>query len=731
MFRKIACSLLAVLMILSLIGCADKKPKAVYDANSPINKQSGGTIAANSNYELLWNDTSCSVELKSLKNGKIWSTVPSGYSGTSSAVRSTININIMDTTSMKQDMVRGYTGTASNNRIASEKIENGIKVTYYFDNYQISVPVEYTLRNDSLKASVKTAEVVEGGNYIIVSIELAPYLCSTENTAENGQLFVPTGSGAIMNVQSDADSTRKYIGVVYGDDASRILPEKPIDNQQIYMPVFGAVSGQNALLAIIEGASETAAINAEAGNSRTEWSCIYPTFYLRGYDTFATTEWIWSYQDLNYMSEDVIDTVISIGYYPLYDEDANYNGMAKCYKNYLNKNKQLKKSSVDAKPYSLSIVGGALKTVATGGFPHNVTSVTTTFGGAKSIVEDASKTIGIKPSVQMLGYGNNGLDIGKIAGGYKFKSNFGGKKAQKALEDYCKKNKIDIYTDFDVIRYNQSGGGFNATFSASKSATLRVAESFLINTPLRDFNNDTAYRFLKKSAIPTAINKLTKKAKKLNVSGISLSSLSSVAYSDFRENKYGVKGKMSDIAQNAISTVKKSGHSVAVSNANAYAAAYADVIYNAPLTNGDYDVFDMWIPFYQMVFSGSKPIYSSYINLEDNSNVATLRALASGSGLGFAVIDKYDIDLSVSNTFALYGTVYKDNKQFIKDTVKTYEDYYKKIKGASIVSYTMLEGNVSLTEFSNGVKIYVNYSKNSVNTPIGEVSALSAKWIKE
>lgn len=731
MFRKIACLLLAVLMILSLIGCSGKKVKQFYDANSPINKQSSGLIAANSNYELLWNDTACSVELKSLKNGKVWSTVPSGYSGTSSAVRSTININIMDTTSMKQDMVRGYTGTASNNRIASQKIENGIRITYYFDNYMISVPVEYTLRNDSLKATIKTAEVVEGGNYIVVSVELAPYLCSAENTAENGQLFVPTGSGAVMNVQSDADSTRKYTGIVYGDDASRILPEIPIENEKIYMPVFGATSGQNALLGIIEGASETAAINAEAGNSRTDWSCIYPTFYLRGYDSFPTTEWIWSYQDLNYMSEDVIDTVITVGYYPLYDGDANYNGMAKCYRDYLNKNKQLKKSSVTAKPYALSIIGGALKTVATGGIPHKVTSVTTTFSGAKNIVEDASKTIGSKPSVQMLGYGNNGLDIGKIAGGYKFNSDFGGKKAKKALEDYCKKNKIDIYTDFDVVRFNKSGGGFNATFSAAKSATLRVAESSLINTPLRDFNTDTTYRFLKKSDISKAVNKLTKKANKLNVSGISLSSLSSVAYSDFRENEYGVKGKMSQITQNAISTIKKSGHAVAVSDANAYAAASADVIYNAPLTNGNYDVFDMWVPFYQMVFAGSKPIYSSYINLEDNSELAILRALASGSGLGFAVTDKYDIDLSVSNTFALYGTVYKDNKQLINDSVKTYKDYYEKIKGANIVSYTMLENGVSLTEFNNGVKIYVNYSDNVVNTAVGDIGPLSAKWIKD
>lgn len=730
MFKKTVCLMLAVLTAVCFVGCSDKTNITVtYDKTSPVNKESSGTVASNSDYELIWDDDLSCVMLKNLKNGKVWADIPYGYEGTSSSVKSTVNIGIMDTSSMKQDTVRGYTGATTGGRISSEKIENGVKVTYYFDNYEISIPVEYTLREDSLAISVKTSEIVEGGNYIVTTLDISPYFCSVENSAEGGYLFVPTGSGAIMNVESNADTTRKYTGNVYGEDASRILPEVPIDEEQIYMPVFGAVDGNsNAIFAIIESASETAAINAEAGNSRTDWSCVYPTFYLRGYDTFATTQWIWSYQDLDYMSDDIVDTVITVGYYPLCDDNANYNGMAKCYREYLEENGLLTDSSVSAEPYSLSIVGGALKTVATGGIPHEITSVTTTFDAAQSIIEDISKETGKNPSVQLIGYGNNGLDIGKIAGGFKFDSDFGGEKVRKALETYCKDNKIGIYTDFELIRFNQSGNGFNKTFNAAKSSTLRVAESYLINTPLRDFDEDTAYRFLRKSQISTAVEKLVKMADKKQVSGISLSSLSSVAYSDYSDLQYGVKGKSAEIAQSSITAVKESGHDVAVSAANAYAVAVADVVYNTPITNGDYDVFDMWIPFYQMVFSGSKPMYSSYINLEGDSTTAILRSVASGCGLGFAVIDEYDIDLSVSNTFSLYGTVYEDNKELIANCVKTYGDYYKAISGAKINSYTEIAKNVTLTEFDNGVSVYVNYSQSSVQTPIGEIVPQSAKW---
>lgn len=732
MFRKTVCLLLAVLMALCVIGCSDNQNATViYDKDSPVNTESAGTVTSNSNYELLWDDATANVMLKSLTNGKVWSTIPYGYEGTSSAVKSTINLTVMDTTSMKQDTVRGQASAVSGGRVSSEKIKNGIKVTYYFDNYMISVPVEYVLRDDSLEVSIKTAEIVEGGNYIAVSVELSPYLCSADNSDLGAYLFVPTGSGAIMNVGANADATRKYTGTVYGEDASRILPEIPIDNEQIYMPVFGtATSDGNAILGIIENAAETALISAEAGNARTNWSCVYPTFYLRGYDSFPTTQWIWSYQDLNYVSEEVIDTTITVGYYPLYDGDANYNGMAKRYRKYLTDTKQLKKSSLSVQPYSLSIIGGALKTVATGGIPHEITSVVTTFEDAQKIIADITKSCHTAPSVQMLGYGNNGLDVGKIAGGYKFNSDFGSEKARKALEKTCAENGIDIFTDFDLIRYNQSGNGFNKTFDAAKSATLRVAESYLVNTPLRDFDKDTVYRFLRKSKINEATQKLIKTADKKQISGISLASLSNVAYSDYTESQYGVKGKMTEITQKAISDIKDAKHSVAVSAANIYAAASADIVYNTSVTDGGYDVFDMWVPFYQMVLSGSKPIYSSYINLEENINTATLRAVASGSGLGFALINEYDIDLSVSNTFSLYGTVYEDNKERIVNAVKTYGDYYKAINGASINSFTMIADNLSLTEFDNGVSVYVNYSENTVATPIGKIVPLSAQWVK-
>ncbi|MBO5200286.1 MAG: hypothetical protein J6B93_03300 [Clostridia bacterium] len=731
MLRKTAALLLSILLLLSFAGCGEDKVTVQYDKEATVEKLSASTICSNENYELIWDDSVANVMLKSLKNGKIWSTVPYGYDGTSSAVRSTINISIMDTASMKWDSVRGYNEALGSGRVASEKIENGLKVTYYFDNYQIAVPVEYTLRKDSLAVSVKTSEIIEGGNYVAAAVSLSPYLCSSENKDAGAYLFVPTGSGAVMSVASNADPTRKYSGTVYGLDASKIQPEITIDPEQIYLPVFGvAKSDGNALLGIIESGSELAGIDAEAGNTRTDHSCVYPTFTLRGSDSFPTTQWIWSYQDLSYVSEERVDETITVGYYPLYDEEADYNGMAKRYRKYLTDEGKLYTNDKDSALYALSVLGGAQKKVATGGIPHKITSVLTTFGEAQSLVERVSALTGSAPMVQLIGYGNNGLDVGKIAGGYKFISKFGGEKQRKALEAYCKDKGISLYTDFDLIRFKGSGGGFSYLSDAAKSATLHVAEGHLINTPLRDYDTESTYRFLKKAQIEKAVTKLITFADKKGISGVSLNSMGNIAYSDFTDIKYGVKGSTAADTLAYINALRDAGHPVAVTSANDYAALGADAIYGAPLTNGNYDVFDGFVPFYQMVFSGTKPLYSTYINLAEDEQGALLKAVATGTRPAFAVAANYDIDLSVSSTFPLYGTLYEDNEKLIEAAVKDYADFYKAIEGAAIESFETLPSGVTVTEFEGGITVYVNHGDTAADSPVGELAARTAAWQK-
>lgn len=718
------------MIISSICGCTSDKEIVIYNVDAPVNSEPTQTVATNTNYELLWDETNFCVMLKCKSTGKIWSNIPYEYieeQGTSNAVNSTLNITVMNLNSMKWDDLRGYNEAASNGRISSKKTENGIKVTYYFDNYKISVPVEYSLRSDSMQAVIKTSEIVEGGEYQLAAVSLNPYLTSAKNSADS-YLFVPTGSGALMYTDERVEKTREYTGTVYGEDASRIIPEITNDPEQIYLPVFGSVqSEKEALLGIIESGAESAVIQAEAGNSRTGYSTVYPTLYVRGYDAYPTNLHSWSYKDLKHISEDIADVEIKVGYYPLSGEEADYNGMAKCYRNYLTNNKLLKESKSENGVYSVSLLGGLLKNVSTFGIPREKTTVLTSFDQAKEIISDISKESGISPSVQMVGYGNNGTDVGEIGGGFNFIKAFGSDNDRKLLEKLCEEEKIDLFTDFDLVRFSKSGDGFSYLNDSAKSATLHVAESYYINNPLRDYDEEHIFRFLNRSQISKVVDKLIKFADKKDISGLSLSTLGNLAYSDYSDIKYAVKGNTEKDVIEYLSEIKDSGHLVAVSKANGFAAAIADTAYEVPLTNGDYDSFDEWIPFYQMVFSGTKPMYSEYLNTVENGKKQILRAVASGTGFGFALSYNYDIEAAINSTFPSYGTSYESNKEFVVNTLKEYGTYLNKVQNSQLLSYELSDNGLSVSSFSNGVKLYVNHSDKTVTSPVGEIAAGAVK----
>lgn len=729
LFRKIVCLLLSFLIVFSICGCSKDKAIIKYNKNTPIKKTASQVVATNSNLELVWDAENFCIMLKNISTGKIWSNIPYEYlqeQGTSNAVNSTLNITVMNISSMKSDEARGYTEAVSKGRISSEKIENGLRITYYFDNYEISIPVEYTLRKNSLEALIKTEEIIECGEYKLTAISLNPYLTSIANDSEN-YIFVPTGSGALMYADERLEKARSYTGSVYGEDASRIMPEITKDPEHIYLPVFGSVQSKNdALFGIIESGAEAALISAEAGNNRTGFSTVYPDFYVRGYDEYPTHLSTWGYKDLKHVADEMSKIQIKVGYYPLSGAEADYNGMVKCYREYLKDNDLLKESKVNGGIYSVSILGGLLKNVSSFGIPRKETTVLTSFSQAKKIISDILKNVGKTPSVQLLGYGDQGLDIGKIGGGFDFIKAFGKDSERKALEEFCRDKKIDLFTEFDLVRFSKSGKGFSYLNDSAKSATLHIAESYYINNPLREYDENSSFRFLKRSQISKAADRLIDTADKKNISGLSLSTLANLVYSDYSDIKYAVNGNMEKDVIEFFSKIGNSKHSVAATGPNGYAAAVADTLYGVPLTNGDYSAFDEWIPFYEMVFSGIKPMFSGYLNTVENSEKEILRAVVSGTGLCFALLYNYDIDVSVNSTFPVYGTTYENNKEFMTKTINKYGEYLEKVNGAQLLSYE-INGDLSVSTFSNGIVFYANHSEKSINSPSGEIEAFSIK----
>lgn len=722
--NKLLC-LIAVLLCVStmLSGCKSAdKPSSSYNSNAKISSVSSETLAQNDNYELSWSDSGKCVILKELSTGKIWSGIPYEYlleGGMSASLNSTLNIKIMNNTNRETTLIRGYLGAIQNGKVSAEKIKNGIKVTYYFDEYKISVPISYILTDDYLSVSLDAKEITEGTDYYLMAVSVAPFLCSASNTSSDDYIFVPSGSGALMYAEENAEGSRQYSGEVFGTDASRPVPIVLTDEEPVRLPVFGIKSGSNAIVGILDNGASSVLIEAEAGNTKTHYSNVYPIFYVRGYDVFEE-----AHSDLTLASELHSKDIFSVRYYTLSGEKADYNGMAQCYKHYLTETKALKKSELQQSPYSITVLGAVKTTASILGIPYQKLNAMTTFKQSSDILNELLELSNEKPAVLLKGFGEGGIGLDdKLAGGYSFPSVLGSNKERNAFEKLCADNEISLFTDFDLIHFNKSANGFSKVSDAAKTAVLMVAEGHLIKDPLRQYDLASEYRFLKRSLISDAVDKLIMFSEKQDISGISVYSLGDISYSDYTEQKYYAKGDTDADVKKHLEKLLKSERNIA-SGSNSCAAAVADTVFGVPISHGDYDAFDERIPFYQMVFGGFKPIYTSGSNLCDNFDKQLALAASSGTGFDFTVIAKYDVSFMENNLTELYAALFVDNKELIEKLLKTdYPKLINSVSGASIVSYEMISSAVARTIYDNGVTVYTNLTDTSADSPVGILDA--------
>lgn len=363
--------------------------------------------------------------------------------------------------------------------------------------------------------------------------------------------------------------------------------------------------------------------------------------------------------------------------------------------------------------------------------PTKDLNVLTSFEDVKEIVEELGEISSMTPSVILSGFGSTGINPGKIAGGFDFANDFGSDKERKALEKLCQDKNINLYSDFDLIQFSKSGNGFTAAFDSAKSASLQAVKLSPIETPLRKFDKDNRYRIIKREKLDKAVDKLIKATDKLSVSGVSISTLSSIAYSDYTEEKYYSKGNMGADVMGYIAKLQKAEHNVAAVSANAYAAAAANTVYSVPVSNGGYYAFDKSIPLYQMIFGASKPLYSEALNVAANTEKAIMQSVSTGTRLSFCLIDDFDISDIKIQTERFYGSVFEDNEKLISETLKKYEPFYKAIKNASIKDYQILDANITKTVFDNGTVVYANHATCGANSPVGELKAYEVRWTNE
>lgn len=690
--------------------------------------------AENDNFILYADTATGEIAVHVKESGYNWFSNPQDrnedtISGGEIKMRLSSQLVVYYTQGYSSSVVTSQSDCVNRKRLTHEMTANGIKFTYEFATAGYTVPVLYTLNDDGLKAELLindiTPEVVTrqetvGGSkdkmdvdYNITQIDFLPFF-GAAGMNETGYMFIPEGSGSVINLNNGKVNTVAYSAPVYGQYKD-IESMTDLSNDLVRMPVFGMKRGDNAFFTIIENNESIGMINAAVAGNTTAFNTVYPTVYDKIID-FSVGE-----NRTQPLSESLADeNNFTMQYYFLSDNKANYSSMAELYRNYLIENKGFeKRESADKNPIYIETYAGVERRTSIFGIVRKVFEPLTTCSDMTDMLNRYSDA-GINDiAVKYNGWMDNSQRK-KVKTKPSFESVIGGKRGFFQMMRAAEESGASIYPVVNFVEYSKSGSGYSPVFNAAKAPNQSPA--YQKKSATEESMLGRRWSLLKPALVENVADKFAAQYSRLNINNAAVDYIGEMLYSD--NAKGGVKrGNTIHIWENILSEYDESVGSVMLTNANAYAIPSAEMIIDAPACEYGSELTDENVPFYQMVVHGMLSYSVPSINLSSDWGNAVLKAVETGSGLKYTLMCQNTDILKDTYLNSLYSCNLDTWFERTVDDYNKLKDVYSKISGQLMVSHNKLSEGVYETVYENGARTIVNYNDETASTPFGDVEA--------
>lgn len=683
------------------------------------------------------NEETCIFAVKNNKSGYIWWSTPYDYE--SDPIAGNVQKNLMastvtfipldvETNTLLNTTTLSKEASVNKNKDSFrtffvEPIENGVKFTYNFTGQNLSIPVSIVLDGSNIKVRVITDEINERLEdaadlkaYKLVTMDLVRAF-GAGRADEDGYIFVPDGSGAVINFNNGKTSTAVYKSKVYGEDMAISKITMPNKTEQVYLPVLGIVknldSSTEAMLGVVTQGDAYAYVNASVnGQATTSINSAWFSFEFRANDTYTmgTRTPLTVFQ-----SGDVRIDDIEVTYHIMSGDDLGVADLAETYRSYLFDEKGLQThSSEDSNALFVTTVGGTVKKQSVLGFPVDMQTVATSYSQAQEILKRLSE-LGVDDINLIYNDFNDTGVRGRVSTGVDYSGKLGGKNDFADLKAYCDNKNYGIYPSVDFMEYNESGNGYSFTLNSAKRITnayaTQTAFELAYGTP--DTEVKPTWTILSPYYWPDVFNKLVTSFNAEGINTISLNQATSTLYSDF--GRRNADGKEHILRTDAINILTKgyqqlndAGISIVAQECNAYALPYVSAITNIPLYSSNYDLFDYDVPFYQMVVHGVIPYSSKAINASSNADELLLLSLMTGSAVHYDMMYASPNDFTDSEYDSLFYTNYEGWLGRAASEYKLFNDTVSSLSDKTITGYERVSEKVFETTYSDGTVIGVD-----------------------
>ena len=588
---------------------------------------------------------------------------------------------------------------------------------------QFIIALDYKLENGDLIVSIPWGKDKNGNdekwfNRATAKLEqifLLEYL-GTGSDEDEGQIFVPDGSGALINWNNGKSNNKMLSMPVYGTD-SAVLSDTKTNTEKAYMPIYAQTHMENgeakdSAFVIIEKGDSMANIYADVNRgNESPYNKVYSGFtytnvHEEKYNRYTTF----------FFQKQLPSVDVTLRIKTLSGENADYVGMAKVYQDYLVSNGKLKKTVSD-NIYGLTVdlIGSCDVKQSVAGIPMTVWLELTTYKDAQTILGDL-KDSGVKNLSAVYSAWANGGYRHNIMNNVSPIGSLGGKGGLKELFKFTNENGIKLYPDVDVQyasrEYDKLFDGFLSYIDAARTLSNTEARKYEYTVSTNESIDGSGYYVLRHEKFINTMENFLKSYSEYDNKYISLKGLSNDVFSDFDQ----FDGITRDIALDKnIEAIKKAydgGYSILAHGTNFYMLEYASDITNAPVSSSFYYIADYSIPFYHLVLHGYKTYATAPINTSDDYMTMYLRAIETGSNLNFELMMAPNSAIKDIEYVTFYSMNYDLWRDIILELYNKAEEQMSGLQDKTITDHGYLAQNVSVTTYSDGTKVYVNYASS-------------------
>lgn len=580
------------------------------------------------------------------------------------------------------------------------------------DECVFKISLDFKLENEDLSVTIPASEIEFYNNTPLLSI--TPLQFFTSSAGKNGSVLVPDGSGAVMNFSAN-NTPALYEASIYGRDSTESLDELPADmstenDTAVSMPVYFFTEENETVMTVIESGAAAATLHI---NKDEQSVYAYTTFDIvqTGYSSLTENN------KTLVCGSDSLKTDIKLRYRFL--DGGGYVNSALAYREYLEASSALPKSTVDGSPVFLMETVGAVKS------KDGKLLTLSSMSDASDMLKYISDSTGGRITLKLVGMNKNGA-FNQIPGEYSYNKKIASEKDFDNLYKQALDTGGFAYLQLNHLYYFDHT--FADGFSVKKYTAVMPDKSRAV---LGNYNVvEGTYSTSDKKVWIISPKKYQQIAESYITSGfkaIGLGNLAGTVNSDYNRDNYYDRTKSLENAVQVMEAYGNAGIKLAASAANLYSYKYLSLIEDMPLSGGNSAVFDEEVPFCQIVLHGTMDYSTSAINNESDEETAVLKAIETGSGLHYILNKNIENSLFDTDSTALFSSSFDSNAE---NAAAAYNSVLKALDGLNdkkIVNHYYI-GDVAVTVYENGSRIFVNYSDSDAKAD--NITVPARGWVR-